>query len=405
MQILHDVTVIEPDGSESRRSVVIERGRIQAVTDKPPASLLLARDDVDMLGLDGHYLTPGLIDGHIHGGYGTEFSQSGVGDIHRLLNELPKHGITGILATLLSANHEAMLRAINTVEEAMLLQPQQAARILGLHLEGPFLSKQYPGVHPVDAIRGGMPDERRDELETLLSPNVRLVTLAPETDTTGELLGLLQARGVVAAAGHCNATYDEMARAVQHGGLRGATHLFNAMRPFHHREPGVIGYVMNDPEIFAELICDGHHLHAEAVRTALRLKRFDRTVLVSDALALAGQPEGSAVPFGDRTITLKHGSCCDPQGRLAGAGMFLDGCVKQLVNWGLRFGDAIRMASTTPADYMGLYRPLDTGRIAPGHTADLVLWDKETLQVRRTWINGQLVYDQDGSKLAPAKLF
>jgi N-acetylglucosamine-6-phosphate deacetylase len=218
------------------------------------------------------------------------------------------------------------------------------------------------------------------------------VTLAPEQDEELAYTKFLTQRRIRVSAGHSNATVEEMEDAID-AGVTGITHLYNAMRPFHHREPGIVSVALNRDDLYTEIISDGVHVHPEAVRLALRNKPRERVILISDCLALAGLPEGSCLEFGQQRVTNRNGQAINEEGRLAGSTTFVNHCVKNLVFWELMtFPQAVQFATANPADYLGIGK--EYGRILPGYYADVVLWDKNTLEVKITLINGEIIYQQ-----------
>jgi N-acetylglucosamine-6-phosphate deacetylase len=211
-----------------------------------------------------------------------------------------------------------------------------------------------------------------------------LVTLAPEM-TTLATIGHLASEGVVISAGHTNGTFEEVGRALRHG-VTGVTHLFNAMSPMRHREPGAVGAALADPECWCGIIVDGHHVHPEVLRIALRCKRPERFMLVTDAMPNVGADQDSFMLQG-RRITVKNGMCVDENGTLAGSALDMASAVRNSVELlGLPLEQAARMASTYPAQFLGLEGEL--GRIAPGYRANLVLVDKK-VNVLESWIDGR----------------
>jgi N-acetylglucosamine-6-phosphate deacetylase len=258
--------------------------------------------------------------------------------------------------------------------------------VLGIHIEGPFLNVARKGVHDPAKLRELDPSALG--LLTSLRGGRTLVTLAPEM-TTPEIIERLVAAGVVVSAGHTNATYAEISAALRHG-LRGFTHLFNAMSPLTGREPGVVGAALDDAGSWCGIIVDGEHTSPVVLRIALKCKRHDRFMLVTDAMPSVGTNNGSFELQG-RRIMVNGYACFDEDGRLAGSNIDMASCVRNAVSLlGLTLPEAVRMASEWPAEFLGLAH--DTGRIAAGCRANLVLADDE-LNVRETWIDGRSTED------------
>jgi N-acetylglucosamine-6-phosphate deacetylase len=253
--------------------------------------------------------------------------------------------------------------------------------VLGIHIEGPFLNEDRKGVHDASKIR--YLDEDAFRLLTRPTGGKTLLTLAPEK-TTPRMIRALSEAGVVVSAGHSNATYAEV-RAALENGLTGFTHLFNAMSPMTVREPGVVGAALDDQDSWCSIIVDGHHVDPVVLRLALRCKRRDRFVLVTDAMPSVGSEEKSFSLLG-RKITVRDGVCVGEDGTLAGSNIDMATAVRNAVHL-LHVGiaDAVRMASSYPADFLGLSRKF--GKIAPGYLANLVVAD-DKLNVLETWIDG-----------------
>ena len=401
--LITGATLWTTEGWKPNACLAIERGVVSQVMERLPSSLLFAQGDTPTLALDERYLlTPGLIDLQLNGAFGVDCATASIPDLQRLLGELPKHGVTGVLATLVSASGMDMVAACNTIEETLRITPGKHTRLLGIHLEGPFLNADKRGAHSKTAI-----DQADvDDLSLLLSPNVKLMTLAPEHPQASMVLDALAQRGIVAMAGHTQANLLQLQQAINQG-LKGVTHLFNAMQGFNHRQPGTALYALTLPELCVTLIADGHHVHPNVVRLALQLKGIESTVLVSDAMPLAGLGEGASGQFAGQFASVSNGAAVQANGTLAGSVQLLDNCVRNVAQWGcVPFEQAITMASTNPAKWLGLGQRY--GQLAQGFAADMVLWDKATLSVKATWVAGQLRYCADdchvGEPLAPNAL-
>lgn len=357
------------------RTVLIEGARIvDVVRDTDPRCAGAERRD-----LGGKLLLPGFIDTQVNGGGGVLFNDGpdsgsirAIGAAHR------RFGTTGFLPTLISDDLDVIARAIAAVQSAI---ASGTPGVLGIHIEGPFLNRARRGVHDARHLR---------KLESSIVPLLcslgvgkTLVTLAPEM-TTPDVIAELTARGVIVAAGHSNATFAQATRAIAHG-LRGFTHLFNAMSPLAPREPGAVGAALYDDSTWCGIIVDGHHVDPITLKLALRCKSHDRFVIVTDAMPPVGSDADAFVLQG-RTIRVVNGVCRDEQGTLAGTALDMATAVRNAVSMlSLELPEALRMASQYPAEYLGLGHEL--GRIAPGYRANLALFD-ERMHVRRTWIDG-----------------
>lgn len=369
--------ILTDNGFESGKTLLVRQGRIEGVVNR-----IVGADEI--VDLEGGDLVPGFIDTQVNGGGGVLFNENpGVESIATIGAAHRRFGTTGFLPTLISDDLHVVERGMSAVREAI---ARGIPGVLGIHIEGPFLNRDRRGVHDEAKLR----TLDRDAVELLKTPlgGVTLVTLAPEK-TTPELIRLLDEAGVVVSAGHTDATFDELQPALA-SGLRGFTHLFNAMSGLGAREPGAVGAALASDHAWCGLIVDGHHVHAETLRIALRAKRHDRFMLVTDAMPSVGA-DASSFRIQGRAITVvpgAHGSkIVDDEGRLAGAHLDMSSAVRNALRLlGLGPVDALRMSSANPAEFLRLDHEL--GRIAPGQRANLALLDGD-MNVRRTWIDGR----------------
>ena len=361
-------------GIEQDRTLLVRNGRVEAV--------LGARDVIGadrVIDLGGRLLAPGFIDCQVNGGGGALFNDdpsvatiATIGQAHRAF------GTTGFLPTLISDDLDVVEQSIDAVRAAI---AAGVPGVLGIHIEGPFLNADKRGVHDPGKLRAL--DSGAVKLLSRPHGGVTMVTLAPEC-TTPALIRALRDAGVVVSAGHTNATFAELQPALA-AGLRGFTHLFNAMSQLGNREPGAVGAALAHEASWCSLIVDGHHVHPETLKLALRAKRHDRFLLVSDAMPSVGASTKNFLLNG-RPVRVVDGKCVDEEGRLAGADLDMATAVRNTVGMlGVPMAEALRMGSTNPADFLDLR---DVGRLAPGQRANLVLLDDE-LQVRGTWIDGE----------------
>ena len=377
LSALINAHVLAAQGFESGRAVLVAAGRIVDVVDESDARVRAAQ----VYDLAGASLVPGFIDTQVNGGGGVLFNDAPTVDtIRRIAVAHRRFGTTGMLPTLISDDVEVMQRAIAAVDEAI---AQKVPGVLGIHLEGPYLATARKGVH--DPAKFRVPDAREIELVGSLRRGRTLLTVAPET-ISAEALRALVARGVIVAAGHTAATYAEV-RAALAAGLRGFTHLYNAMTPLSGREPGVVGAALEDRTSWCGIIVDGHHVHPASLRVALAAKPRGKVFLVTDAMP----PVGSDSPtfrISGTTATVKDGLLATQEGTLAGSVLDMAQAVRNTVDWlGVPLDEAARMASTYPADFIGIGD--SHGRIAPGYAADLVALDGD-LRVSATWIGGEI---------------
>jgi N-acetylglucosamine-6-phosphate deacetylase len=319
-------------------------------------------------------VVPGFVDLHIHGAGGHDVMEANARALDRVTSTVARGGTTSILATTVTAPAEETTRSLQGIaryirsHESLEDNSPPAAEILGIHLEGPFISKARRGVHPADSL--ARPSvEVLEELLEAADGLVRIVTLAPELPGALDLVQCALSRGIVVALGHTDADYDQ-ARAGIRAGVRHAVHVFNAMRPFSHRDPGVLAAVLNDPEVTAEVIADGVHVAGGAIRILLATKGLDHVLLVSDGTAATGMPDGK-YHLGNFEVTVKDGVCRNSEGKLAGSTLTLDLAVRNMVALGVPLADAVGMATVLPARRLGLAGK--KGIIAIGADADLVV--------------------------------
>ena len=356
-------------------AVVIEDGWIaDIVTDEDAGLKGLTIHD-----LKGALLLPGFIDTQVNGGGGVLFNDDpSVETIHKIGAAHRKFGTTGFLPTLISDDLGKVKRAIEAVAAAL---KDGVPGVLGIHIEGPFLSPARKGVH--DAAKFRALDEEAFALLTSLETAKTLVTLAPEM-TTPEMIARLAGAGVIVAAGHTDASYDTMREALARG-VTGFTHLFNAMSQLTGREPGVVGAALSDAASYCGIIVDGRHVHPDVLKLARKCKPHDRFMLVTDAWSNVGT-ELTSFQLQGATITVKDGVCVDENGILAGSAMDMSRAVRNAMELlGLDLHDAVTMASRAPASFLGLADRY--GEIAKGLRANFVAAD-DALSVRETWIDG-----------------
>ena len=368
--------VLVDHGIEAGLAVVVEDGRISAVL--PEAEAL--RQTPLVHDLQGAILLPGYIDCQVNGGGGVLFNNSpdveslaAIGRAHR------RFGTTGFLPTLISDDAQVMETAIAAIRSAI---AQSVPGVLGIHLEGPYIAPARKGTH--DAGKFRVPDASEMDMATSLDNGITLITLAPERVGASVVRALVQ-RGAILCAGHTAASYEETREGLE-AGIRGFTHLYNAMSPLTGREPGAVGAALEDRDSWCGVIVDGHHVHPASLRVALAAKPRGKILLVTDAMPPVGADDPSYELYGE-TITARDGVVRNAAGALAGSALDMATAVRNTVQWlGVPLEEASRMASTYPAEFLGLGNRL--GRIAAGYQADFVALDDQ-LQVVETWIEGK----------------
>jgi N-acetylglucosamine-6-phosphate deacetylase len=365
----------------SDHAVIIENGKIQKIIAKKLLNDLsgtvheFAADD---------YLLPGLIDLHIHGAAGHDVMDGSVEALTAISESLAREGVTGFLATTMTASHERIASVLKTIARAM--SAKQGAAILGAHLEGPFISSAKMGAQRGDDICH--PDAALlASWQELAKGAIKLVTLAPELPDALSLIKKIREMGVVASIGHTNATYAETKAAVD-AGCTHATHLFNAMRGIHQREPGALGALLLAENINAELIVDGLHLHPAIVELTMRLKGKDKLLLVTDAMRAKCLGDGE-YDLGGQTVAVRSNVAMLADGTLAGSTLSMPEAIKNIVQFTqCPLADAINMASLNPARILGIQQ--HKGSIAEGKDADLVVMNA-SLEVMMTMREGLII--------------
>lgn len=332
------------------------------------------------------YLSPGFIDVHVHGGGGADFMDGDPEAVAVITQTHARYGTTGLLATTLTAPEEALIRAIRAARTA----PRRGAKVLGYHIEGPYINYKMKGAQDGRYVRPASIAEIDRWYEAGGTDLCWHVTLAPEIEGHHEAIRHLAARGAVVSAGHTEATYAQMKEAVA-AGVTHATHLYNAMRGLHHREPGTVGAAMTLPGITTEVIADGVHIHPASLAVAVGARGVDSLLLITDAMAATGMPEGDYF-LGELPTTVKNGEARLADGTLAGSVLTMATAVRNMVKLvGVPLHDAVRMASLNPARRHRLDGR--KGSIAPGKNADLVILDQE-LHAVTTIVEGEVVYNR-----------
>lgn len=371
--------LLRDSGWVENQVVLIDGARIQQI---------VARDSHwsadSIYDLQSQTLLPGFIDVQVNGGGGVLFNDDpSVASIRQIGRAHRRFGTTGFLPTLISDDLDVVSRAVKAAQDAI---EAGVPGVLGIHIEGPFLNAARKGVHDETKLR--WLNEDALGLLTSLKGGKTLVTLAPER-TTPQIIRKLTDAGVIVSAGHTNGTYAEIRTALDHG-LTGFTHLFNAMSQLSGREPGAVGAALDDENSWCGIIVDGHHVDPVVLKIAMRSKRQDRFMLVTDAMPTVGAPNKSFNLQGRPISVAYDNMLVDEHGRLAGSDIDMATAVRNsLAMLDVDLPHATRMAGLYPATFLGLEHEL--GRIEPGYRADLVLVDAG-LHVIQTWISGQAAH-------------
>jgi len=374
---------LTPTQELEKVAIIIEQDKIKEVA---PWSDISHNEDI--LDYPDAIAVPGFVDIHTHGYGGHDATSGKEEDLTEIARSLLKHGVTSFLPTTMTASQDVSLtvcRALRNVIE----KNEKGAEILGLHLEGSHVGKgKEAGAQNVEFAR----DPDMGELEELVETsggNIGRVTLAPELPGALEYIKRAKELGIAVAAGHTNATYEEAVAGFD-AGITICNHLFNGMRLFHHREPGIIGACLVRDDVYAEMIADMIHLHPAAINAAIKAKGMEKTILITDAIDATGLPDGEYKLGGLKTVVKDGVSRIKATGRLAGSTLTMDLAIKNMVaKLNLDLKDAVRMATLNPADALGLS---DRGHLASGCVANATILDPE-LNVLATIVKGKVLYE------------
>lgn len=381
--IIHAARLFTPLEEVPDAAVVFEEGRIVSVG---PRAEVVAPAGAKEISARDATIAPGFVDVHVHGAGGHDVMSSTEEALGTIASTVARRGTTSIVATTVTAPPDETRRCLEGISRFILSPANRSAdvtaEIIGIHLEGPFISPARRGVHPAGAIANPSVTLLDRYLEAAAG-TVKILTLAPEIPGAMDLVERGYAKGLVVALGHTDATYEQ-ARAAIFRGARHAVHVFNAMRPFAHRETGVLGAVLTDPSVTAEVIADGVHVDDPAIRLLLAAKGTDLVLLVSDGTAATGMRDGS-YRLGTFDVTVSDGVCRNREGKLAGSTLTLDRAVEHMVRMGVPALEAIRMATYNPARRVGM--EARKGVLAPGADADLVVLTPE-LKIANVFARG-----------------
>lgn len=366
LEEIHDAALLIEDG------VFTFIGRRDALRAPRDARLIDAADKL---------VVPGFVDVHIHGAGGHDVMEASADALSAVAATVARHGTTSFVATTVTANPDIICRSAQGIAQYIKKQKHpassarrsdSAAEVLGIHFEGPFISPARRGVHPQEWL--ALPSA--DMLELFFSSadgTARILTLAPELTGAMPCIAAARKRALIVSLGHTDATYVQAMAAVR-AGAQHAAHVFNAMRPFSHRETGVLGAILTSPEVTAELIADGVHVDEAAMRLLWSAKGFASVVLISDGISATGMPDGKYT-LGTFEVTVTGGVCRNSEGRLAGSTLTLDRALQNVVAMGVSLPDALRMLTANPARLLGLQEK--KGALRVGADADVVLLDTE----------------------------
>ena len=380
MRTLKNVRAWLADRGIVRINITCQNGVITAIEDvvDPQSPSSFASDAV---------VLPGFIDQHIHGLYGCEAMDADADALDTISRELAKEGTTSFLATTLTQSPEEIKRALAVTCDYVQKNEFPGAAIIGVHLEGPFISQKFVGAQNPNFVQA--PDIGRfEEYQAAAGGLIRIVSLAPEVEGAEALIAHLAKNGVRASAGHTSATYADMEQAIGNG-LRCVTHTYNGQSGVHHREVGVAGSAMLFDELYTELICDTVHVSVPALKLMIKNKPLDKVILITDSIRPKSLPDGE-FDLGGQTVYLKNGEARLASGVLAGSSLRANYAIRNLVERvGVPFENAVAFATVNPATHLGVYDRM--GSIAVGKDASFAVLD-ERFEVLETIVKGKTVY-------------
>ena len=383
--LIHAGRALTPTTEINDAGILIREEVIEAIG--PRSSMNLPAGAQEVRATDKTAI-PGFIDVHIHGAGGHDVMEATGAALRSITRKVSTHGTTSLVATTVTASTDDTLRAVEGIAAYIGRQhetDESHAEILGIHFEGPFISKERRGVHPAEWIQ--LPSaETLGRLLQAAAGNGRMLTIAPEVPGATSCIAAAREAGLVVSMGHTDATYEQ-ARAAIARGARNATHVYNAMRPFSHRDPGVIGAVLTSTDVNAELIADGVHVEEAAMKLLLLAKGPAHVILVSDGISATGMPDGKYT-LGGIEVSVSGGVCRNADGMLAGSTLTLDRALRNIVGLGISLPDAVRTLTLNPASLLGI--EFKKGSLRVGAEADILLLD-EGLQIANVWARGVAV--------------
>jgi N-acetylglucosamine-6-phosphate deacetylase len=380
--LIHSGRALTPTAEIADAGILIREDVIEAIG--PRSGMTLPAGAQEIRATDKTAI-PGFLDVHIHGAGGHDVMEGNTTALRAITRKVSEYGTTSLVATTVTASTDETLRAVEGIAGYIAHQHETKvprAEVLGIHFEGPFISKQRRGVHPAEWIQ--LPSaETLSRFLKAAAGNARILTIAPEVLGAAPCIDAAREAGLVVSMGHTDATYEQ-ARAAMARGARSATHVYNAMRPFTHRDPGVIGAVLTSPDVNAELIADGVHVEEAAMKLLLMAKGAAHVTLVSDGLSATGMPDGKYM-LGSLEVIVSGGICRNAEGTLAGSTLTLDRALRNIVALGASLTDAVRMLTLNPATLLGI--EFKKGSLRAGADADILLLD-EGLHITNVWARG-----------------
>ncbi len=383
--LLHAAKVLTPTAEITDAGILIREGVIEELGLREGMRLPAGALEISAT---GRTAIPGFVDVHIHGAGGHDVMEGSADALASVTKTVARHGTTSFVATTVTASPDDTIRSVEGIAHYISQQHETddaRAEVLGIHFEGPFLSPARRGVHPPEWLQ--LPSaEMLEKLLQAAAGTAQILTIAPELLGAMPCIDAARNAGMVVAMGHTDATYEQARAAIAHG-VHHAVHVYNAMRPFSHRDSGVIGAVLTSPEVTAELIADGVHVEETAMKVLLQAKGPERMILISDGVSATGMPDGKYM-LGKLEVTMSGGICRNSEGKLAGSTLTLDRALRNIVGLGIPLADAVRMLTLNPASLLGI--EFKKGALRVGADADIVLLD-EGLQLTNVWVRGEAV--------------
>lgn len=374
MFALRSDTIFTPTKIYKDTHIMVDKGKIVKLAKTVPKN-------VKVYSYENCIISPGFVDIHVHGGFGVDLMFSAASDIKKFIEKLPETGVTSFIPSTVTDSFENLKKVS---EKLSTIRCEKGSEIVGIHFEGPYLNPEMAGAQSKEHIR--FPSIEEVKLLSSFFNNVaRRLTLAPEVDDGINFIKKLNDLGIIVSIGHTNASYEQAVQAFS-AGARIVTHIFNGMRVFHHREPGVVGAALNFSKAYVETILDLIHLHPATVELVYKCKGSKKVVIVTDAIAGAGLPDGT-FKLGPIEIIVRDGVSRLPNGTLAGSTLTMDRALKNAVKIGIPLAKALEMVTLTPCKAMMIK---GKGCIMEGNDADLVVLDKD-LNVIATYLKGEIL--------------
>ncbi len=338
---------------------------------------------------EGCVVVPGFIDEHIHGAMGADTMDGTISALETMANALPSEGTVAFLATTMTQSKENITKALKNVKEYMALNKDTGAEVLGVHLEGPYISPKFVGAQPPEYVVSPNCQEF-DEYNAASGKAIKIVTVAPETEGAQQFIAHLKSKGVLTSFGHTAAKQADIIKAISCGASN-VTHTYNAQSPLHHRDIGTVGSALLYDELNCEVICDTVHVSVPAIKLLIKSKPHDKVTLITDAMRAKQMPDGLS-ELGGQKVIVKNGEARLENGALAGSVLKMNVAISNLVKNGVPFTDAIDFATQNPAKNLGIYDK--TGSVAVGKRADFTVLD-DNFEVLLTIREGKVVYKKN----------